>query len=168
MIGFVAAARLSSRRVQSCRFRKALAGFSPKQYIRQLKLAASVKGAPKGMAERWQFWALALLWLPAGVVSSAAVRFGASEALMGLTALPMIAASLVPMMPCGLPLALGCRWMWRLGYRRTAWIAGAALAAATVAATLIAGLLGPVAIAVVAIILSLPAWALAWWLRPRA
>ena len=72
--------------------------------------------------------------------------------------LPMAAQSLAVVAPIGLPLALGCRRLWRLGYRRTAWTAGAGLGTATVAAGLYAGLLGPVAIAVCATILSLPVW----------
>ena len=35
--------------------------------------------------------------------------------------------SLAPFVPCGLPLALGCRRLWRLGYWRGASIAGVAL-----------------------------------------
>ena len=69
---------------------------------------------------------------------------------------------LAPFVPCGLPLALGCRRLWRLGYRRGAWIAGVALGAATVAVTLPAGLLGPAAIAVCAVLVGLPVW-LMWW-----
>ena len=72
--------------------------------------------------------------------------------------------SLVLFAPCGLPLALGCRRLWRLRYRRVAWAAGIGLSAVTVAATLVAGLLGPVAIAVYAIVLSLPVWGSWWWL----
>ena len=60
--------------------------------------------------------------------------------------------------PCGLPLALGCRRVWRLGYRRGAWWAGTGLGAVTVAASLLAGLLGPLAIAVYAAVISLPVW----------
>ena len=124
------------------------------------------------MAGRWRFWALALLWLPAGVVASAVVRFGVHPGPAGepgavLALLPMMAASLVPVAPCGLPLALGSRWLWRVGYRRTAWALGAIFAVVTVAASLVAGLLGPIAIAVYAIVLSLPVWALAWWLARR-
>ena len=118
--------------------------------------------------ERWRFWLLALLWLPVGVAATAAVRFapgaGAAEALMWLPMFLMLVASLVVVAPCGLPLALGCRRLWRQGYRRAAWAAGIGLGAVTVAASLVAGLLGPVAILLYAIVLSLPVWAACWWL----
>ena len=112
---------------------------------------------------RWRFWALALLWLPAGVVATALVRFGAdggpaAEPGMWLAAVPVMVGSLVPTAPCGLPLALGCRRLWRLGYRRAAWMAGIGLGAVTAAASLLAGLLGPVAIALYAVVLSVPVW----------
>ena len=112
------------------------------------------------------FWALALLWLPAGVVASAVVRFGTESATW--MSMLMSAGSLVPVAPCGLPLALGCRRLWRLGYRRTAWTAGVGLGAVTVAASLVAGLLGPIAIALYAVTLSLPVWASSWWLKRRS
>ena len=120
---------------------------------------------PYGMDERgWigrhGFWPLALLWLPAGI---AAGRLGPWLAMMA-----METWSLAPFVPCGLPLALGCRRLWRLGYRRGAWIAGVALGAATVAATLPAGLLGPLAIAVCAVALGLPIWLVWWWLVWKA
>ena len=80
----------------------------------------------QGMARRdrkgrWRFWGLALLWLPAGVVGQAIVRFGTdtgppAEPGMWLATVPMMAVSLVPVAPCGLPLALGCRRLWWLGY----------------------------------------------------
>jgi len=122
----------------------------------------------RGWIARHGFWPLALLWLPAGVAAQAAVRFLPSAGPPGdphvwpvaLTA----AGSLVLVAPCGLPLALCCRRLWRLGYRRGAWWAGVALGAVTVAASVFAGLLGPVAIAVCAVIFSLPAWAGWWWL----
>ena len=122
--------------------------------------------------ERRSFWLLALLWLPAGVVASAAVRFGAdtgpaSEPGMWLAMVPMLAGSLVPVAPCGLPLALGCRRLWRLGRRRTAWAAWGGLGAVTVAASLVAGLLGPIAIALYAIVLSVPVWIAWWWIARR-
>ena len=86
---------------------------------------------------------------------------------MGLLMVPMMVVSLVPVAPCGLPLALGCRRLWRLGYRRAAWTAGIGLGAATVAASLVAGLLGPVAIAVYAAVLSVPVWIAWYWLVRR-
>ena len=128
--------------------------------------------ARQDSARRWRFWALALLWLPAGVVATAVVRFRAdggpaAEPAMWLATVPMMAVSLALVAPCGLPLALGCRRLWRLGYRRGAWTAGIGLGAVTAAASLVAGLLGPVAIAVYAVVLSVPVW-IAWcWLVRR-
>lgn len=88
----------------------------------------------RGWIARHGFWPVALLWLPAGVVAQAAL------VSLGVT------------VPCGLPLALGCRRLRRLGYRRGAWSAGIVLGAATVWAAVVAGLLG------------LPVW-IAWlWL----
>ena len=122
----------------------------------------------RAIPERWRFWLLALLWLPVGVAATAAIRFapgaGAAEAVMWLPMFLMLVASLVVVAPCGLPLALGCRRLWRQGYRRAAWAAGIGLGAVTVAASLVAGLLGPVAILIYAVILSLPVWTAGWWL----
>jgi len=99
-------------------------------------------------------------------VAQAAARFGPDAVAAGTpgpwrAAMAMEGVSLAPLVPCGLPLALGCRRLWRLGYRRGAWIAGIALGAATVVAALPAGLLGPLAIAVCAVALGVPVW-LAW------
>ena len=105
------------------------------------------------------FYLLALLWLPAGVVVSALVRG------MGIPPEPQALLSLLPVVPAGLPLPLACRVLHRKGFRITAWIAMAVLAVATVAATLVAGLLGPAAIIVYALLLSLPAWLLTFLLR---
>ncbi|MCY3672510.1 MAG: hypothetical protein OXH14_15740 [Alphaproteobacteria bacterium] len=117
---------------------------------------------------RLGFWLLALLWLPAGVVMQAAVRFGLSHAAFGASG-ELLAAmgSLAPVAPCGLPLALGCRRLWRLGYRRTACMAGLGLGAVTIPAAVFVGLLGPVAIATGAVLLGLPVW-IAWWWLSRA
>ena len=117
---------------------------------------------------RHGFWPLALLWLPAGVVAQAALRFGVSPGAFA-DARELLAAlgSLAIAVPCGLPLALGCRRLRRLGYRRGAWVAGVVLGVFTVQATVVAGLLGPVAIAVGAAVLSLPAWAAWRWLAYR-
>ena len=121
---------------------------------------------------RWRFWALALLWLPAGVVVQAIVRFGVdsgppAEPGAWLATMPMMAVSLLPVAPCGLPLALGCRRLWWLGYRRAAWMAGIGLGAVTVAASVVAGLLGPIAIAIYAVVLSVPVWVAWYWLLRR-
>ena len=94
------------------------------------------------------FWIGSLLWLPAGVMLSAIVR------MMMLANL----GSLIFVAPCGLPLAFACRRLWRHGYRQAAWATMIVLGIVTVAATLLAGLLGPIAIAVYAIVLSLPVW----------
>ncbi|MYI23048.1 MAG: hypothetical protein F4043_10120 [Gammaproteobacteria bacterium] len=117
---------------------------------------------------RHGFWPLALLWLPAGVVAQAALRFGPSAGAFADSGEAMAAlGSLAVTVPCGLPLALGCRRLRRLGYRRAAWAAGIALGVLTVWATVVAGLLGPVAIAICAAVLSLPVW-IAWlWLARR-
>ena len=116
------------------------------------------------------FYAAALLWLPAGLVASAAIRFGPGSAAPGEwpTAIAMAASSLIVAAVCGLPLALACRRLGRLGHRRPAWIAGVILGVATVAAVLPAGLLGPPGIAIVAVVLSLPVWIAAFWLGRRA
>ena len=80
----------------------------------------------------------------------------------------MAASSLIVAAVCGLPLALACRRLGRLGHPRPAWIAGIVLGIATVAAVLPAGLLGPPGIAIVAVVLSLPVWIAAFWLGRRA
>ncbi len=129
----------------------------------------SYRMAKRGWIERHGFWPLALLWLPSGVVAQTVVRFG-PDALAAETFGPWLGAmamegmSLAALVPCGLPLALGCRRLWRLGYRRGAWTAGAGLGAVTIPVAVIAGLLGPLAIAAGAVALSLPVWTAWWWL----
>ena len=105
------------------------------------------------------FWIGSLLWLPAGVMLSAIVRFGDQLANpMGWMMMLAGVGSLILVAPCGLPLAFACRRLWRHGYRQAAWATMIGLGIVTVAATLLAGLLGPIAIAVYAIVLSLPVW----------
>lgn len=118
------------------------------------------------------FWVLGLLWLPAGIMATAAVRFPpepgpSSEPAMWITVAVMSLQSLVFVAPCGLPLALACRRVWRLGYARAAWAVGVGLGAVTVAASLVAGLLGPIGILAYALALSAPVWMVAWWLARR-
>ena len=52
-------------------------------------------------------------------------------------------------------------------YRRGAGWAWIGLGAVTVAASVVAGLLGPIAIAAFAVVLSVPTWAAWWWLAHR-
>ena len=120
---------------------------------------------PPRPRSRALFWAAALLWLPAGVVASAAIRFGPTAVAPGelLTAMAMASSSLVVASVCGLPLAIACRRLGRLGHPRVAWIGGAVLGVTTVAALLPAGLFGPVGIAVVALVLSAPVWIAVVW-----
>ena len=118
-------------------------------------------------AGRYGVWPLALLWLPGGFVATAVIRFGwLADSATGLPTLAEAMPSLALVAPFGLPLALACRALWRLGRRRAAWAAGIGLGPLTVAAGLFAGLLGPLAIAVYAAALSLPAW-IAWWIARR-
>ena len=126
----------------------------------------------RGFIASGRFWLLALLWLPAGVMAGAALRLSLEEGLavgagIGPATALTAAGSLVLVAPCGLPLALGCRRLGRLGYRRGAWWAGTGLGAVTVAASLMAGLLGPVAVAAYAVVLSLPVWLAGGWLARR-
>ena len=93
----------------------------------------------RGWIARNGFWPLALLWLPAGVAAQAAVRFPPDAGLPGD--------------PVPWPAVLTA--------------AGSLLPAVTVAASLVAGLLGPVAVAVYAVVLSLPVWGAWWWLARR-
>ena len=89
-----------------------------------------------------------LLWLPAGTVAQAALRFGPSA---------------VAFADSGEALAA----LGSLAIAERAWAAGIVLGALTVQATVVAGLLGPVAIAVSAAVPSLPAWAAWRWLAYR-
>ena len=138
------------------------------------RTGAIVRGMEtRELIRRRGFWSLALLWLPAGVMATAVVRFwtgtgGPQPPGLWVMGILMAVPSLVFVAPCGLPLALGCRRLWRLGFRRTAWWTGIGLGAVTVAASLVAGLLGPIAIAVYAAVLSLPVWIAWWWLARRS
>ena len=122
----------------------------------------------RGWMERYGFWPLALLWLPTGVVALTVIRFGTSGIAFGDAGEVMVAiGSLAVTVPCGLPLALGCRRLWRMGYRRAAWTAGAGLGALAVPSVVVAGLLGPMAIAAAAALPGLPVWLVWLWLAWR-
>ncbi len=115
----------------------------------------------------YKFWPLALLWLPVGMVMQGVLRFGASAGAFADPGTSLAAlGSLALLVPCGLPLALGCRCLWRLGYRRSAWAVGIGLGVVTTMAAVFAGLFGPLAIAVCAVVISLPVW-IVWWRLAR-
>ena len=106
------------------------------------------------------FWALSLLWLPAGILWVEALRTGSVERLV--TALPVV--ELLPAAPCGLPLALACRRLARLRFPVTACMAWLVLGACASA-----GLLGPLPVAFQALAACIPVQAMVWRLeyRPR-
>ena len=109
------------------------------------------------------FWSASLLWLPLGIVVFAAIR----GTLLPLPLEIQPWMSLLMTAPFGLPLALASHAIWKEKRTRTAWTTFLILAPITIVATLFAGLLGPLAIAICAIIFSLPAWALYAFLRFR-
>ena len=110
---------------------------------------------------RWLFIVAALLWLPVGVAITAplrGLRLGTDAGPWPMTAF-MIVSSLVVVAPAGLPLALACRRLWRLGTsRRGPGRHSRCWGPRTVAASLLAGLLGPLAIAICAALFSGPVW----------
>ena len=113
-----------------------------------------------------RFWLPALLWLPAGVVALALFRFGVLLSGPG-SGIATALASLLPVAPCGLPLALAGRGVWRLGHRRLAWLLVIPPGLLTIPLATAAGLLGPLAILIVAVLASLPVWVAVLWLRWR-
>ena len=97
------------------------------------------------------FWLLSLLWLPALVIGAVLIELfpslGASpsefelsvfhpwltvvpmdEVQLWVRLVPMFVVALFVFSPAGLIVALPCRQLWRLGYRRTAWTIGMASA----------------------------------------
>jgi len=102
------------------------------------------------------FWLLALLWLPVLVIGAILIKvlphLGTSPSADGLWMsllplavvpmgesqlwvrfLPMFAIALFVFSPAGLAVALPCRELRRLGYRRASWTVGAATALTTAA-----------------------------------
>ena len=110
---------------------------------------------------RRDFWLVALLWLPIGIAATTVVRG------FGLPLDPLAWLSLVVIAPCGLPLAFAWSAIHGLGSPRMAWAVCGSFALASVVLSLYAGLLGPIAVAAYAIVLSLPAWVLYAILRLR-
>ena len=105
------------------------------------------------------FWLMSLAWLPAGIVLVSvllALSRPTSPEMAFMS--PAALLSLAPTVPCGLPLALAFRQIWRTGSTRAAWISFAILAPLSSFAALAGGLLGPVGIAIYTAVLSAPAW----------
>ena len=79
----------------------------------------------QGLVKRRGFWLLAFLWLPGrGSRDRRSPLRAGGGARMWLSMMLMSARSLVPV-------ALGRRRLWRLGYRRASWTAGIGLGAFT-------------------------------------
>ncbi len=108
---------------------------------------------------RLVFGVFSLAWLPAGVAVIVAVR-GTPWPVEFYAWLPLAMAA-----PCGLPLALAWYRLRQTAYSGAAWLAFAVLAPATAMSSLFTGLLGPVAIATYAALISLPAWVTYAFLR---
>ena len=107
---------------------------------------------------RFRFWLPALLWLPGGIVAGEVLRTGSAEHVMRSSSLVALSAAA----PFGLPLALACRRLGRLGYPGPALVAWVALGAAAVA-----DLPDTLPVGVQAVLVSLPVWLAAWRLAPR-
>ncbi|MCY4382610.1 MAG: hypothetical protein OXE44_05605 [Nitrospinae bacterium] len=112
----------------------------------------------KRRIERLKFWMPALLWLPAGMTAVEVLRTGSAYGMRTPSSLVELPAAA----PFGLPLALVCRRLGRLGYPGPALVAWVALGAAAVA-----NLLVPLPVGVQAILASLPVWVAVWRLTPR-
>lgn len=89
------------------------------------------------------------------MIADEVLRTGSAE---WVTA-PLAALELLLAAPCGLPLALACRRLGRLGYPGPALVAWPALGAVAVAGPLV-----PLPLGVQAILACLPVWLAAWWL----
>ena len=68
---------------------------------------------------RFRFWLPALLWLPGGIVADEVLRTGSVEHVMRSSSLVALSAAA----PFGLPLALACQRLGRLGYPGPALVA---------------------------------------------
>lgn len=118
---------------------------------------------PKSRTKRRAtFILLALLWLPLGLILLTAAR-GFSLPIDQQAWL-----SLVGVAPFGLPLALACRGLRRIGHRVAAWRTFIVFAPVTVLSVLTGGLFGPLGIAAYAVVASFPAWAIYAFFRYRS
>lgn len=100
----------------------------------------------------------ALTWLPIALILQSLVRFGPEffrQPMIG----EMILSTIAPA-PFGLPLALACACLWWHGRRMTATLCFAILAFPSVVGIVVGGLLGLPGMALISLLLSLPAWAI--------
>ena len=107
------------------------------------------------------------LWLPLAVAARAVVRFGPGAVLEPTPLMAMAVGTLfVFTWPAGIPLTAAVR---RLHARspRAAYACAAVLGPLTTAAATIGGLLGPIAVWLYALVLSVPAWLVLWLLARR-
>ncbi|MCY3845463.1 MAG: hypothetical protein OXH69_18215 [Acidobacteria bacterium] len=107
------------------------------------------------------------LWLPLAVAAQAVVRFGPGAVLEPTPLMAMAVGTLfVFTWPAGIPLTAAVR---RLHARspRAAYACAAVLGPLTTAAATIGGLLGPIAVWLYALVLSVPAWLVLWLLARR-
>ena len=106
-------------------------------------------------------WVLALVWFPAGFHVASAVAAGEMRWPADIDSWLMLAV----LAPAGLPLATACGGLWRRGHGVAAWAAVVVLVPAIVGGGVAADPFGLVAVAVCAVVASLPAWLLYGYLR---
>ncbi len=104
------------------------------------------------------FWAIAFLWLPAGIFLTALIRFGLSvfEEKGGDGHIFLMIVCAVS----GLFLALACRKLWHQDRKISIYACMLILGPLSIFGVLIAGLLGPLMMLLYAAVISLPAWLL--------
>ena len=108
------------------------------------------------------------LWLPAGLVILAVIRFGFDAGLSpGLVPLLFSLPAVVFAWPGGIPLTRALERLYPLS-RPATFACAAVLYPLSVAAATIGGLFGPLGIWIYAGIVSLPAWLVLWLLKWRA
>ena len=114
------------------------------------------------------FWVVALVWLPVLFVVAMLFRIFIFDPLGGDLSLERLLqdwSALLPLLvlvPAGLPLALACRKLSQAGSASLAYSLWVVLGLLTVPVVLYAGLLGPIAIVIYAVVVSLPVWLVAY------
>ncbi len=114
----------------------------------------------KDDGHEWLFWLPAITWLPAGITLWG-MSYGANEPPAWFA---ILAATIFA--PCGLPLALGCRQIARIGHLRWAWACMIGFGVLTLAGPFVPGIAGLLLTLLLAPALGLAVWAGARWLAP--